>query len=192
MADNVGYTPGTGAVVAADEIGGVLYQRVKPVIGADGTAVDVSATNPLPITIQSTANPVDVNVLGTPSVFVDGAVNVTGSTVDANITNTSVPVAPATGAVFSMQAVGELIECLEAMRQYQVSLNRTIGMLMPDTSGRLRILLDAISANLTLGTVSVVSTVQNSNLFASQPAGEVVYGALHVGADSLRRNITVS
>ena len=49
MADNVGYTPGSGATVAADEIGGVLYQRVKPVTGADGTAVDVSATNPMPM-----------------------------------------------------------------------------------------------------------------------------------------------
>jgi len=49
MADNVGYTPGSGATVAADEIGGVLYQRVKPVTGLDGTAVDVSATNPMPM-----------------------------------------------------------------------------------------------------------------------------------------------
>jgi hypothetical protein len=49
MADNVGYTPGSGATVAADEIGGVLFQRVKPVHGADGTATDTSATNPLPI-----------------------------------------------------------------------------------------------------------------------------------------------
>ena len=49
MADNVGYTPGAGATVAADDIGGVLYQRVKPVTGADGTAVDVSSDNPLPM-----------------------------------------------------------------------------------------------------------------------------------------------
>lgn len=49
MADNVGYTPGSGATVAADEIGGVLFQRVKPVHGADGTATDTSATNPLPV-----------------------------------------------------------------------------------------------------------------------------------------------
>lgn len=49
MADNVGYTPGTGASVAADEIGGVLYQRVKPVFGVDGVATDVSATDPLPV-----------------------------------------------------------------------------------------------------------------------------------------------
>ncbi len=48
MADNVGYTPGTGATVAADEIGGVLYQRVKLTAGGDGTATDVSAAAPLP------------------------------------------------------------------------------------------------------------------------------------------------
>lgn len=49
MADNVGYTPGSGATVAADDIGGILYQRVKPVTGDDGTATDVSATNPMPV-----------------------------------------------------------------------------------------------------------------------------------------------
>jgi hypothetical protein len=49
MADNIGYTPGTGATVAADEIGGVLHQRVKIGVGADGTAVDVSEANPMPM-----------------------------------------------------------------------------------------------------------------------------------------------
>ena len=49
MADNVGYTPGTGATVAADEIGGILHQRVKLGIGDDGVAVDVSAANPMPV-----------------------------------------------------------------------------------------------------------------------------------------------
>jgi hypothetical protein len=50
MPDNIGYTPGAGATVAADEIGGVLYQRVKLNTGADGTAADVSPANPLPTT----------------------------------------------------------------------------------------------------------------------------------------------
>ena len=48
MADNVAYTPGSGATIAADEIGGVLYQRIKPVIGEDGSAVDVSMSSPMP------------------------------------------------------------------------------------------------------------------------------------------------
>jgi predicted butyrate kinase (DUF1464 family) len=38
MADNVGYTPGNGAVVAADDVNGVLYQRVKVSLGDDGQA----------------------------------------------------------------------------------------------------------------------------------------------------------
>jgi hypothetical protein len=49
MADNVGYTPGTGATVAADEINGALYQRIKPTYGLDGEATDVSIINPLPV-----------------------------------------------------------------------------------------------------------------------------------------------
>ena len=49
MSDNIGYTPGSGATIAADNIGGVLHQRVKLTSGADGTAVDVSAANPLPV-----------------------------------------------------------------------------------------------------------------------------------------------
>lgn len=50
MADNIGYTPGTGATIAADDVGGALYQRIKPAFGADNTAVDVSEDTPLPVT----------------------------------------------------------------------------------------------------------------------------------------------
>ena len=50
MADNVGYTAGTGTNIATDEIGGNHYQRIKPTFGADGTATDVSNANPLPVT----------------------------------------------------------------------------------------------------------------------------------------------
>ena len=50
MADNIGYTPGAGATIAADDIGGALHQRVKMVLGADGvTDGDVSLANPMPI-----------------------------------------------------------------------------------------------------------------------------------------------
>jgi NADPH:quinone reductase-like Zn-dependent oxidoreductase len=49
MADNIGYTPGAGADIAADDVGGVLYQRVKLTTGEDGTATDVSEAAPLPV-----------------------------------------------------------------------------------------------------------------------------------------------
>jgi hypothetical protein len=50
MADNVGYTPGTGATVAADDIAGALHQRIKLTLGADGVSDgDVSSANPMPV-----------------------------------------------------------------------------------------------------------------------------------------------
>jgi hypothetical protein len=63
MADNVGYTPGTGALVAADEIAGVLHQRIKIGVGVDGVAVDVSSENPMPVDIGIDAlNPLPVTL----------------------------------------------------------------------------------------------------------------------------------
>lgn len=56
MADNVAITPGTGATVAADDIGGgVLVQRVKATWGPDGTAndTDVATGKPMPIQLRS-------------------------------------------------------------------------------------------------------------------------------------------
>jgi hypothetical protein len=50
MADNIGYTPGSGAVIAADDVGGALLQRIKVVVGDDGVNDgDVSLANPMPI-----------------------------------------------------------------------------------------------------------------------------------------------
>ena len=50
MPDNVGYTPGVGATVSADEILGILFQRIKLTLGADGVNDgDVSSSNPMPV-----------------------------------------------------------------------------------------------------------------------------------------------
>lgn len=49
MADNV-TLPGTGAVVATDDIGGFQHQRIKVTLGADGVNEgDVSSANPMPV-----------------------------------------------------------------------------------------------------------------------------------------------
>lgn len=84
MADNVAVTPGSGATLAADDIGGVLYGRTKIVIGNDGVnGGDVSASNPMPVTgaltdtqLRATAVPVSD---GGGSLTVDGTVAVSGS-----------------------------------------------------------------------------------------------------------------
>lgn len=48
MPDNVAITAGAGTSIATDLIGSDHYQRVKPTVGADGTATDVSPTAPMP------------------------------------------------------------------------------------------------------------------------------------------------
>lgn len=96
MADNVGYTPGSGALVAADEIAGVLHQRVKIGVGADGTAVDVSAANPMPITAPSaipisTPSAIDVTVSNFPATQNVNIVGGSSGNAAASATGAAVP-----------------------------------------------------------------------------------------------------
>ena len=80
MADNTTLNTGTGGdVIASDDIGGVKYQRVKLIHGADGVnSGDVSNVNPFPTTVTS-ALPAGTNTIGnvlvTPDVGVVSTVN---------------------------------------------------------------------------------------------------------------------
>jgi hypothetical protein len=58
MADNLGYTPGTGALVATDDVGGVQFQKLKLDIGGDGVSTPLVAGSAasascLPVVIAS-------------------------------------------------------------------------------------------------------------------------------------------
>ena len=54
MADNINVTPGTGATIAAELIGGALLQRVKLAVGAlDVDNGDISSANPMPISLTA-------------------------------------------------------------------------------------------------------------------------------------------
>lgn len=53
MVDNVSVTPGIGANISADDVGGIMVQRVKIQHGSDGNASDVSHDDPLPVTTSS-------------------------------------------------------------------------------------------------------------------------------------------
>ncbi len=53
MADDITLNAGSGGdTIAADDILGVKYPRSKIVFGADGSAADVSAANPLPVVLK--------------------------------------------------------------------------------------------------------------------------------------------
>lgn len=150
MADDLGYTPGSGATVATDEISGRHFQLTKMVHGANGIAHLTSDSNPMPI-----------------------------------------------------DAKGELIEALEAMRMALQALTRTMGMAMPDTAGRLRVLAEnptaanlqatvSIAATQTLTTVTTVSTLSNQTNVGGLSGTEQIPSLMRLGADSLRRNISVT
>lgn len=55
MADNVAVTPGTGATIATDDVGGVQFQKVKLDVGSDGASSPVTTSNPLPSRLTTTA-----------------------------------------------------------------------------------------------------------------------------------------
>lgn len=126
MADNVGYTPGNGATVAADDVGGVLYQRVKVSLGEDGQA-------------------------------------------GADLTS-------------------ELLETLQAIRITLDALLRTTGLTMPDTTGRMRVIVDAITASLVLGTVTTVSNIGPN----SYSGNDLMPALMKMSVGDLRTFITVS
>ena len=149
MADNITALANTGSgtdVFATDDIGGVNYPRTKVGFGVDGSYVDASATNPLPV-----------------------------------------------------QAYGELVEAIEAMRMAVQALTRSgLGQAMPDTAQRLRVVVDAITTGLTLatittvGTVTTVSTMTNQTQIGGLPATEQIPSLMRLGADNMRRNILVT
>lgn len=82
MADNILVTAGSGTTVAADDIGGVLHQRVKISQGADGSGTDVSSAAPLQVTLANTgANATSVKVDGSAATQpVSGSVTATQAT----------------------------------------------------------------------------------------------------------------
>lgn len=141
MADNVGYTPGTGATVAADDIGGVLYQRVKIGVGADGAATDVSTANPMPVIVDGTTalNVAITDVTSTNPLEVTAA--------------TPLPVAiagpdPLTVQVDNVRDIlVPVVNLLESPRGFDKSLQRQRGTVVVESG--------------TVTTVSTVSTVSS-------------------------------
>lgn len=94
MADNITARANTGTgteVLAADDVSGVLYPRVKLSFGADGSAGDVTSGNPLPVDVGTVA------VTGTfwqatQPVSIASPVAVTGPLTDTELRATPVPV----------------------------------------------------------------------------------------------------
>ena len=131
-----------------------------------------------------------------------GGVNYQRVKISAGADGTAVDVSAA--APLPVEAYGELVEAIEAMRMAVQAMTRTIGQMQPDTAARMRVALDSITAGLTLatittvGTVSTVTGVTTVNTLTNQTqigglfATEQIPSLMRLGADSARRNISVT
>lgn len=90
MADNANLTEGDGTLVSgADDIGGVKFQRIKVIHGADGVNDgDVSSSNPLPVDGSGVTQPVSgtVSVTGVATAANQSTANSSLSSIDGKIT----------------------------------------------------------------------------------------------------------
>ena len=93
---------------------------------------------------------------------------------------------------------GELLEALEAMRMAVQSLTRSMGQMLPDQQARMRVAVDAITAGLTLatvttvGTVTTVATLTNQTNLGGFAAADQIPALMRMSAAGLRSNIQVT
>lgn len=149
MPDNIGYTPGTGATVAADDIGGVLHQRIKIGIGEDGVATDVSAANPMPVNTGQAQPLTDAQIRATP-------LPVSGPLTDTQLRASAVPVS---GPLTDTQ-----------LRANPVPISGTVsantGLSQPLTDTQLRATPVPVSGNVNANT-GLAQPLTNTELRAS-------------------------
>lgn len=98
---------------------------------------------------------------------------------------------------------GELIEAVEALRVAVASLTKSIGFALPNLLGQpIMEARQATAANLavtasiasgqTLGTVTTLATLTNQSQIGGYAANDQIPALMHLQADGLRANITVT
>ena len=184
MSEGLGYTPGEGAEIAVDIIDGKARQRVKVQFGDDGSATDVSTANPMPITAPF-------------------ALPVTGPLTDAELRASAVPISGALtdaqlrATAISIEAQGELVEAIEALRFSIAALTKSIGFALPNALGQpIFEARQATAGNLqvttTLAGGQTLATLTNQAQVGGFAANDQIPALMHLQADNLRRNITVT
>ncbi len=127
MADNTTLNTGTGgSVVADDDIGGVKFQRVKLIHGADGVnAGDVSTANGLPTKQVRSATPVQtsvVNAIATTSLLASNANRLGATIFNDDTANTGATLRVKLGATASATS---FTVAIAAQGYYEIPFNYT-------------------------------------------------------------------
>lgn len=170
MADNIAVTAGSGTTIAADDIAGVLHQRVKLSQGADGVGVDVSSAAPLNVTLANTgvnATAVKVDgsavtqpVSGTVTITPSGTQTVSGTVAVSTINS----VAPA----FGSGVRGATVQRVTVATDDSVPVTGTFWQATQPVSG-------TVTANAGTGTMAV-------SMATNTPLGTVAHDSADSGA----------
>lgn len=98
-------------------------------------------------------------------------------------------------------AYGELVEAIEAMRFAINQLTKSIGFALPNASGQpIMEVRQATAGNLNatvtgtvnVGTTTTVTTLTNQSQIGGFNANDQIPALMHMQADNLRRNISVT
>lgn len=207
MADNTELNSGSGGdTIATDDISGVKHQRVKVQYGADGSATDVSDSNPLPV--DDAGGSLTVDNGGTFAVQVDAALpagtNAIGKlSANDGVDIGNVDVASCDGIAAEGAALGNgvLIQGDDGTDRKNINVDATTGDVQVDVtntvtvdgSGVTQPVSGTVTANLSAtdntvldnidtNTTGLAGTVSGSELqvdvVASLPAGTNAIGKL--------------
>jgi hypothetical protein len=183
MADDLGFTPGAGATIAADDVGGVHYQRIKIDGGGDGLteAIGGTAANGLDVdvtrvqgvvSIDDNAGSITVDDGGSPISVDDNAGSIT---VDAPVA-TPVAVRVSDGAAF----IAPALEHATAASPHAARLSdgaafydaaKTGQLPAALVSGRLDVNIGAIGATVSIDDAAGTITVDDGGVTLSVDDG---------------------
>lgn len=169
MADNVPYTPGSGVTIAADDIASTHYQRIKVVLGADGTNLgDVNPANPMPVSGT-------VSVSG--ALPVSGTVSLSGPV--SGTVSISGPVAiSGTALVSVVPGVSVVAQVSGTVTAPDPNLLFTTGAPAASSTGQIVILKNGASVTIQAGAsvsaqVSGTVSLSGTQLVSIVPGGSV-------------------
>jgi hypothetical protein len=165
MVDNVAITPGTGATIAADDIGGALHQRVKLTWGVDGSAVDSSASNPLPVVQTGTpalptgaATDAKLDTIITAVQIIDNIVAGSEAQVDV-VTMPSVSITNISSGEYETVAAGQTAQTLGATGGTGDYISGILVVPATTSPGNVLLLDNAISITVFTGGASSVTNL---------------------------------